>query len=305
MANSTAIECDPDEFNARMLAKIAKSRLTRYEGSHIPFDVVLRSPEIKRVFARSFNSFQANMFIMLAQARQQFPKEVVDSVEQDIRKRIDQCMDQAKREIAAAKKLCEDNGVVRSVEYADEPIVVSAHVISSDELRYLKLVLKIDQLMVMLETLAAVNLISGNTADRRKKHFKRAVLQIAGTVLAWETERKAVRTARDYARWPSSLRRRSRDTSDDSQRGLLADGSILSATGARQLDGLTTPEAGLPRISRQSLGELVSPPPNAVKPARENTRRMASVVNPVGTSWSREARAVAQGRPDPRAETKK
>jgi hypothetical protein len=244
MANSTVIECDPDDFNARMLAKIAKSRLTRYEGSHIPFDVVLRSPEIKRVFARSFNSFQANMFIMLAQARQQFPKEVVDSVEQDIGDRIGQCMEQAKREIAAAEKLCEKNGVARSVEYADEPIVASAHVISSDGRRYLKLMLKIDQLMVMLETLATVHLISSNTAGRRKKHFKRAVLQIAGTVLALETERKLIRTAQDYARWPSSLRRRSRNTSDAIQRGLLADGPILSATRARQPDGVTTPEAG-------------------------------------------------------------
>ena len=244
MANSTAIECDPDDFNARMLAKIAKSRLTRYEGSHIPFDVVLSSPEIKRVFARSFNSFQGNMFIMLAQARQQFPKEVIENVEQDIRKRIDQYMDQAKLEIAAAEKLCEKNGVARSVEYADEPIVVSAHVISSDGLRYLKLVLKIDQLMGMLETLAAAHLLGGNTADRRKKHFKRAVLQIAATVLAWETERKAICTAQDYARWPSSLRRRSRSERDDSQRGILADGPILSATRARQPDGLTTPEAG-------------------------------------------------------------
>jgi hypothetical protein len=232
MANSTVIECDPDDFNARMLAKIAKSRLTRYEGSHIPFDVVLRSSEIKRVFARSFNSFQANMFIMLAQARQQFPKEVLDSVEQDIRDRIAQCMGQAEREIAAAEKPCEKNGVARSVEYADEPIVVSAHVISCDGLRYLKLVLKIDQLMVMLETLAAANLLSGNAADRRKKHFKRAVLQIAGTVLAWETERKSIRTAEDYARWPSSLRRRSRDTSDASHGDLVTDGPILSATSA-------------------------------------------------------------------------
>jgi hypothetical protein len=244
MANSTVIECDPDDFNARMLAKIEKSRLTRYEGSHIPFEVVLRSPEIKRVFARSFNSFQANMFIMLAQARQQFPKEVVDSVEQDIRKRIDQCMDQAKLEIAAAEKLCEDNGVMRRVDYADEPIVVRAQVISSDGLRYLKLVLKIDQLMVVLETLAAVNLLGGKTLDRRKKHFKRAVLQIAGTVLAWETERKAICTARDYARWPSSLRRRSRDTSDASHGDLVTDGPIFSATRARQPDGLTAPEAG-------------------------------------------------------------
>jgi hypothetical protein len=244
MANSTVIECDPDDFNARMLAKIAKSRLTRYEGSHIPFDVVLRSPEIKRVFARSFNSFQANMFIMLAQARQQFPKEVLDNVEQDIRKRIDRCMDQAKREIAAAEKLCEKNGVARSVEYADEPIVVSAHVISSDGLRYLKAVLKIDQLMVMLETLAAANLLGGNTADRRKKHFKRAVLQIAGTVLALETERKAVRTAQDYARWPSSLRRRSRDTSDASNGDRVTDGAIFSAGRARHLDGLTDSETG-------------------------------------------------------------
>jgi hypothetical protein len=244
MANSTAIECDPDDFNARMLAKIAKSRLTRYEGSHIPFDVVLRSPEIKRVFARSFNSFQANMFIMLAQARQQFPKEVLDNVEQDIRKSISQCMEQAKREIAAAEKLCEKNGVVQSVEYADEPIVVSAHVISSDGLRYLKLVLKIDQLMVMLETLAAANLLSGNAADRRKKHFKRAVLQIAGTVLAWETERKAVRTAQDVARWPSSLRRRSRAMLDVSHEDRVTEGPIFSATRARQPDGLTTQEAG-------------------------------------------------------------
>jgi hypothetical protein len=117
-------------------------------------------------------------------------------------------------------------------------------VISSDGLRYLKLVLKIDQLMVMLETLAAANLLSGNAADRRKKHFKRAVLQIAGTVLAWETERKAVRTAQDVARWPSSLRRRSRAMLDVSHEDRVTEGPIFSATRARQPDGLTTQDAG-------------------------------------------------------------
>lgn len=244
MAYSTVIECDPDDFNARILAKIAKSRLTRYEGSHVPFEVVLRSPEIKRVFARSFNSFQANMFIMLAQARQQFAQEVLDSVEQDIRKSISQCMDQAEREIAAAGKLCEENGVARMVEYADEPIVVRAQVISSVGVRYLKLVLTIDQLIVMLETLAAVNLLGGKTFDRRKKHFKRAVLQIAGTVLAWETERKAICTAQDYARWPSSLRRRSRDMSDASHGDRVAEGPIFSAMRARNPDELTDPWTG-------------------------------------------------------------
>jgi hypothetical protein len=122
--------------------------------------------------------------------------------------------------------------------------VVSAHVISSDGLRYLKLVLKIDQLMVVLETLAAAHLHGGKTLDRRKKHFKRAVLQIAGTVLAWETERKAIRTAQDYARWPSSLRRRSRDALDTSHGDLVTDGPIFSATRARLPDGLTDPEAG-------------------------------------------------------------
>jgi hypothetical protein len=254
MANSTAIEYDPDDFNARMLAKIAKSRLTRYEGSHLPFEIVLRSPEVKCLFAESFNSFQGNLSTMLAKARNQCPHEVVLEVDKTIRKRIVKCSDRAERKITVAQKLFEDNGMVRLVDDTDKPIAVTAKVISSHGLRYLQLLLKADQLMAMLDALAAANILSGNQSDLRKKRFNRSVREIAGNVLTWQTELKAARTAQDYARWPTGLRR--------------TDDATCPMPGKEGLTRKPYENAGRPirmPISRAFLdggtGELASPSP--------------------------------------------
>lgn len=207
MENSAVIESDVDDFNARMLAKIAESQLTRYEGVHFTYEVVLYSPEAKRMFARCFNSFQGNLYIMLAKARYQFPKEVTDQVAEAIEQQIGKCTQQVEQEITAAQTLLGDYGVTRLIDYADAPLTVMAHVISRDGLRYLMLLHKADQMIAMLDTLATVDGMSGNRLEKRKRHFRRKILQIAGTVRAWQEELKRVRTAQDHDRWPSGLRR--------------------------------------------------------------------------------------------------
>jgi hypothetical protein len=227
MAHSMVIVGDADDFNARILAKIARSRLTRYEGSHLPFEIVLRSPEVKCLFAESFNSFQGNLFMMLAKARNQFPHEVVAEVDKTIQKHIAKCTDRAERKITMAQKLFEDNGMVCLVDDADKPLAVTAKVISSHGLQYLQLLLKTDQLMTMLDALAAANLVSDNRSDSRKKRFNRSVREIAGKVLTWQTELKAARTAQDYAKWPSGLHR--------------TDASTCPMPGKEGLDGCASP----------------------------------------------------------------
>jgi hypothetical protein len=255
MAHSMVIEGDADDFNARILAKIARSRLTRYEGSHLPFEIVLRSPEVKCLFAESFNSFQGNLFMMLAKARNQCPHEVVAEVAKTIRKHIVKCTDRAERKITVAQKLFEDNGMVRLVDDADKPIAVTAKVISSHGLRYLQLLLKADQLMAMLDALAAANLVSGNQSDLRKKRFNRSVREIAGKVLTWQMELKVAHTAQDYARWPSGLHRTDAAACPmPVKEGLDGCASLFSDEDAACECGQANPDADSPCVPRQWYG---------------------------------------------------
>ena len=183
MKNGTVPEGGPGDFNARILVKIAKSRLTRYQGGGLRTEVVLRSPEGKRLYARYFNSFQGNMEIMETMARYQFPRDVTNDADQAIRQCIDTRTDGADQEIAAAQILFEANGVRCLVDYPDEPITVIAFSTSANGLDYVKLMQKTDQLIAMLDTLAAANLIDGKQCAIRKSYRKRAVRQIAGMVL--------------------------------------------------------------------------------------------------------------------------
>lgn len=207
MENNGTTEFDVEDFNDRMLAKIGNSQLTRYEGTSLKCEVVLHSPEVKRIYARRFSSFQGNLYIMLEKARYQFPREVLDQVLQVIQQRIAKCTALVEQEITTVQKLLGDQGVACPIAYADAPLTVVARVISGQGRRYLELLQKADQMMVMLDTLAAVDPTTGKLCDIRKKHFKRRIQQIAGTVQEWQAELKRVRSAQDHARWPSGLRR--------------------------------------------------------------------------------------------------
>lgn len=241
MKNGTVPEGDPGDFNARIIAKMRKSRLTRYEGDGLRAEIVLHSPEGKRLYARYFHDFQGNMYIMSTMALYQFPNDVTNDMYEDILQRIVKSIDEVEQEIAAAQKLFDANGVERPVDYADVPISVTTRIILAADKRYLQLILKTDQLMVMLDTLADANLVTSKQCATRKSHFKRAVRRLAGMVRAWEMERKAVRTAEEHARWPTGMRRRESGQSDAGQGELVKNPAISSATGTPHPDGQTDP----------------------------------------------------------------
>lgn len=207
MENSTVTEPEGEDFNTRILAKIGKAQLTRYEGVIRECEVVLHSPEVKRIYARRFNSFQGNLYIIHAKAWHQFPGEVLNQVYLVIRQRIAKCTALVEQEITTVQKLLADRGRAYQMTYADAPIAVVAILISGYGRLYLELLQKADQLMVMLDTLATVDPASRNRCETRKRQLKREIQQIAGRVQAWQEELKRVRTAQDHARWPSGLRR--------------------------------------------------------------------------------------------------
>lgn len=199
-------ESGPDDFNVRILGKIAKSRLTRYEAASIPYEIVLRSPEMKHRLAREFDGMQGNLYIMRALGRLQFPAEVLDEVTQALWQQIADRTDEVAQEIAAVQAQLDSHGITHLAIYADAPITVTARVRFSHARKYLQLMEKTDQLLQMLETLAGANLTSRKLLNERKAHFNRAVKQIAQTVRAWKMEREQVRSAQDHANWPSGLR---------------------------------------------------------------------------------------------------
>ncbi len=86
MADGDAtIRLDQGGVNARILAKEAKVDFRRVESASRKIQTTFRSPEVKRLFARYFNSMQLNMYLTSVIARAKLPHTVIEKVESTLK----------------------------------------------------------------------------------------------------------------------------------------------------------------------------------------------------------------------------
>ncbi|GIK83186.1 MAG: hypothetical protein BroJett024_42910 [Alphaproteobacteria bacterium] len=181
MADGDAtIRLDQGDVNARILAKEAKVDFRRVESASRKIPTTFRSPEVKRLFARCFNSMQLNMYITSVIARTRLPHVVIEKIEATLKAQLEYMHAELNASFDAAEVLCKTHGITRVATYDTEPLAIEVRVISSFGRRYLELMTKVDQLMPILETLAIDEVIEVAQLDLQKALAKKSVRRVAG-----------------------------------------------------------------------------------------------------------------------------
>lgn len=181
MADGDAtIRLDQGGVNARILAKEAKVDFRRVESASRKIPTTFRSPEVKRLFARYFNSMQLNMYLTSVIARAKLPHAVIEKVESTLKAQLERVHAEVNGALDGAEILCKTHGITRLASYDTEPLAIEVKVISSFGRRYLELMTKVDQLMPILETLAIDEVIEVAQLDLQKALAKKSVRQVAG-----------------------------------------------------------------------------------------------------------------------------
>ena len=176
------IRLDEGEVNERIIAKEAKVDFRRVEAASRKMPATLRSPEVKRIYARYFNFMQLHMHVISVFGRAKLRHEVVEKVESAIREQLERANAEVNQAIDSAEALCKLHGVTRLATYDTEPLAIEVRVISPFGRRYLELMTKTDQLMPILETLAIDEVIGVAQLDLQKALAKKSLRQIAGAV---------------------------------------------------------------------------------------------------------------------------
>ena len=157
MADGDAtIRLDEGGINARILAKEAKADFRRVEAASRKIQTTLCSPEVKRQFVRHFNRMQLNMYLISVIARTKLPHMVIQQIEGALKAQLEKLHAEVNEAIDGAEALCKTHGITRLATYDTEPLAIEAKVISRFGRRYLELMMKVDQLMPMLDTLATL-----------------------------------------------------------------------------------------------------------------------------------------------------
>lgn len=181
MATGPMIKEDDGRINARILAKIAKvDYLARVEAARKKIIVTFRSPDIKRIFLRYFDSMQLNMHFVSVIARTRLPAAVVEEVEASVEQRMRQATQTADVAIEQAAILLQANGITSQAEYDALPLELTVRVISGFGRHFLELMSKVDQLMPLLDTLAIDGVITQKDHTIQKSAFDKSVRSIAG-----------------------------------------------------------------------------------------------------------------------------
>src|SRR4051794_20146294 len=122
------IRLDQGGVNARILAKEAKVDFRRVESGSRKIATTLRSPEVKRLFARYFNTMQLNAYLVSVIARAKLPHSIVEKIEVTLKAQLENAHKEVDAALDAAELLCNAHGITRIASYDTEALALDARV---------------------------------------------------------------------------------------------------------------------------------------------------------------------------------
>lgn len=171
---------DDGRTNQRILAdEKYRADFRRVEAASIKRRTHLCSAEGKRLLARCFYTFQANLYTVSQIGRVNLSDEEVLKLEKHLRDALDKANREILNKIAHAETLLKNNNIDSVATYDVEPLETEVGVISSLGRRYFELIHKFDALMPMLQTLEIEEVISSDQFARTRSRAKRVVLHLA------------------------------------------------------------------------------------------------------------------------------
>ena len=179
MANVEIVKVDQGGANARILAREAKVDFRRVEAASLKIATRFSSAEGKRMFVRMFNTLQLNMHFISVIARTRLDHEDIGRIETALRGRIDAATASLNEAIDGAEALFKAHGITSLASYDTVPLDVDVRVLSSIGRRFLEVLVKLDQLMPLLQTLEIHEVITTQAVDVQRASLKRQVRDVA------------------------------------------------------------------------------------------------------------------------------
>lgn len=171
-----------DRVNAKIENRIAtRDFLASLESAYVVRQTTINTPVIKRVYLRFFDPTQLNMHIISVYGRVGLSEEQVVQVEEGVRKSLadaDAYLNEKLNECAA---LFQANGISASAKHL-APKQFDARVISPLSSKYLKLLVKADQLIAMIEVLVIEDIIRTTRGEMLIAEVRNRLRKIATSV---------------------------------------------------------------------------------------------------------------------------
>lgn len=172
------LRLDQGQANDRIVRKEPPADFRRIESSCRKILVHLRSAEMKRLYLRLFNDMQIQVHYISVLARVKLDHTVVMAAERQLLEVITHAIEEVDKALDVSYALCTAHGISIPSIYLTVPMELEALVISGFSRRYLDLFLKVDQLMLLLETLFCELVIDAQELNDRKYVHTRAVRRV-------------------------------------------------------------------------------------------------------------------------------
>jgi len=179
MSDIQIVKLDQGGANARILAREAKADFRRVEAASLKMPSRFTSAEGKRLFVRMFNSLQLNAHFISVIARTRLDHDEIGQVEAAIRTQMETVTENLNKAIDGAEALFKVNGITSVATYDTVPLDLQVGVLSSSGRRFLEVLIKLDQLMPLLQTLEIHEVISPQQVDAQRAGLKRQVRDVA------------------------------------------------------------------------------------------------------------------------------
>lgn len=173
------LKVDQGGVNARILARQAKVDFRRVEAASLKIPTRFTSAEGKRFFVRTFDTLQLNMHFVSVIARTRLDHEDVGRIEVTMRAQIDAVAQNLDKAIDQAEALFKAHGITSFATYDTLPLDIEVHVLSAISRRFLEVLVKLDQLMPLLQTLEIHEVLTPQELDRERASLKRQVRNVA------------------------------------------------------------------------------------------------------------------------------
>jgi hypothetical protein len=179
MAQIDFVKRDQGNVNARIVAKETKADFRRVEVASIKIHSSFASPDGKRFFIRHFGSFQLSNHFISVIARTRLDHGQIGQVEAAIRSQTDAVGELLDQALEGARALAQAHGITSLASYDTVPLEVEVGVLSSAGRRFLEVLVKLDQLMPLLQTLEIYEVITQQSVDVERAAVKRKVRDLA------------------------------------------------------------------------------------------------------------------------------
>jgi hypothetical protein len=181
-------------------------------------------------------------------ARTRLDHEDIGKIETALRGRIDAATASLNEAIDGAEALFKAHGITSLASYDTVPLDVDVRVLSSISRRFLEVLVKLDQLMPLLQTLEIHEVVSAQAVDTQRAGLKRQVRDIANGARSFATGLRRRMNALDARATPPD----DVEGPDDAH-GASVGGAVDSTTGAP--DGPADP----PPIAGREVEPLPAP----------------------------------------------